>query len=286
MDLYAKAIPPDRRGKFIGLRMAIGGILSATFGAFIISSFLSGYSFPYNFGAVFVVGAVITSLSFFFMSVMREPREKVVTAQRTYLEQWKVCVAILRNDIRFRRYITARLSFELFTLGLPFIFLFANRKLGYTTNDIGIFIAVECVGIVISNYIWAVIADKNSNKAVLVGTVFVAMLMPLMIIAYSFFDLPRILFPAIFMITAAVDSGRSIGGMGYLVDIIPVQERMTYSALYNSLLAVPVVLAALAGVLLDSFGYVFLYTLLLGAMILTYYYLRGLEDIHASERIA
>jgi MFS family permease len=284
MDLYAKAISPSRRGRFLAIRMSIGGIISATVGAAIISYFLGSYPFPANFGFVFLCGTVICGFGFLFMALMREPRERVTSDERSVTEQVAYCMKILRTETRFRKYIVTRLFFECFTLGMPFLFLFGSKHLGFTTSDVGIFIAIECAGLVISNYFWARIADKRSNKQVLVATAYVALLVPILIIAYSIFDLPVFLYPVVFALSAAVDCGRTIGGMGYLVDIIPKHERVTYSALYNTLLAFPLMLAGFAGILLDAFGFVLVYGLLLVVSIVTLIELKKLDDIHAHER--
>lgn len=279
-EMYAKAIPANRRGRFLGLRMAIGGVLSATVGAAVISYFLSEYSFPTNFGLVFVVGTITAGVALFMMASMREPREKVVTEERSMMEQFRFCLEILRTDHKFRAFISARVLFESFSLGLPFLFLFAQKKLGYSTADIGLFIAVECVGIIISNYIWAELADKVSNKRVLIGTAYLALLVPIAIILYSFIDLPPFLFPVVFALASAVDSGRTIGGMGYLAATNPIHERTTYAALYNSLLALPLFLAVIAGLLLDSYGFELLYGILLVLGVISLLQFRKLEDIN------
>jgi MFS family permease len=65
--------------------------------------------------------------------------------------------------------------------------------------------------------------------------------------------------------------------MSYLVEIIPVKERTTYSALYNTLLAFPILLSFLAGILLDSFGFVVLYSILLFFALISVYYVSRLE---------
>jgi MFS family permease len=279
-EMYAKAIPANRRGKFLGLRMAIGGILSATVGASLISYFVSGYSFPTNFGLIFTIGALTCGIALSLMASMREPREKIVTEKRTVLEQFRFCWEILKTDKKFRTFVSSRVLFESFSLGMPFLFLFAHKRLGFSTTDIGIFIAVECVGVIISNYIWAQLADKVSNKRVLVGTAYLALLVPIMIILYSYISLPVFLFPVIFAISASVDAGRTIGGMGYLAATNPSHERTTYAALYNSMLALPLFFASLAGLLLDSFGFVLLYGILLILGIVSLIQFRKLDDVN------
>lgn len=273
-ELYVKAIPMHRRGRFLALRMALGSLLSATIGASLISFFVSSYTFPTNFGLIFVVGALTCGIALSLMASMREPREPVLTQKRTLVEQLRFCIEILRTDQQFRTFVTARVLFESFSLGLPFIYIFAQNKLDFTMADIGIFITVECAGVIISNYVWSELGDNVSNKRVLIGTGYVALLVPVIIILYSYVDLPAVLFPIVFALTATVDAGRTIGGLGYLATSNPSRDRTTYAALYNSLLAIPLLFATLAGLLLDNFGFVLLYGILflLGILSLIQFY--------------
>ena len=277
MELFAKAIRPEKRGVFLGIRMAVAGILSATIGAWSIGFLLASAEFPLNYGYVFLAGAVFSSVGLLCMAVMREPRDLHKTAERSLKQQIQAGINLLRNDHRFRYYVKTRLLLSLFPLGLPFLFLFAKKQLGYQSTEIAIFITTECIGLVISNYFWSRLSQRASNKAVLFGSAIIAILIPLMVICFSAFSLPRGAFAIVFAIAAAVDSGYTIGGMSYLVEIIPEKDRTTYSALYNTLLAFPILLSFLAGMVLDSFGFVVLYSILLLFAVISVFYVSRLE---------
>ncbi len=280
MELFAKAIRPEKRSAFLGIRMAVAGILCATIGAWSISFLLSSSKFPMNYAYVFLAGALISSIGLLCMAVMREPRDLHKTEKRSLKEQLRIGIDLLRKDHRFRYYVKTRLLLSLFPLGLPFLFLFAKKELGYKPTEIAFFITMECIGLVISNYYWTRISRKVSNKAVLFRSSIVAVSIPLMVICFSVFNLPREIFAIVFAIAAAVDSGYTIGGMSYLIEIIPQKERTTYSALYNTLLAFPILLSFFAGILLDSYGFIFLYSILLVFAVVSVFYVNRLEIVH------
>ncbi len=277
MELLAKAIRPEKRGVFLGIRMALAGILSATVGAYAISLLLNSAVFPLNYGFVFLAGAVIASIGLLFMAVMREPRDLHKMEQRTFAEQIKMGVTLLRSDHTFRYYVKTRLLLSLFPLGLPFLFLFAKKELGFQTTEIALFITTECIGLVISNYIWSKMARKHSNKAVLFYSSILAIAIPLLVIIFSVAPIQKEIYTIVFAIAAAVDSGYTIGGMSYVIDIIPQKERTTYAALYNTLLAFPILLSFLAGILLDSYGFIFLYSVLLFFAVISVFYVSRLK---------
>ena len=277
MELFAKAIRPEKRSIFLGIRMALAGILSATFGAWAISVLLNSAEFPFNYGLVFLAGAIIASSGLLFMAAMREPRDLHKMQQRSLAEQIRMGLHLLKSDNNFRYYVKTRLLLSLFPLGLPFLFLFAKNKLGFQPTEIALFITTECIGLVISNYIWSKMAREHSNRAVLLVSSIIAIAIPLFVILFSVASIPKELYAGVFAIAAAVDSGYTIGGMSYLVEIIPQKERTTYAALYNTLLAFPILLSFLAGILLDSYGFIVLYSILLFFAIVSVFYVSKLK---------
>ncbi len=280
LELVAKAIAPNKRGKFFGLRTAIGSLLSATFGAALISFFLVAFAFPTNFGYVFLVGAVIATLGLICMAIMREPRAPMVPDERSFLEHFRMGWHIYRSDRRYFRYVNIRLLMASWTIGVPFLVLFANNRLGFQTGDLGIFIAADCIGVIAGSFFWGRLTDRKSSKACLEVVAVIGALMPLIVLLYLVFPLPRVLYPVVFSLAAAVDAGTGIGGLTYLIEISPEHDRSTYIALFNSLLALPCFLTALAGALLDWAGYGWLYGIVLAIAVGSVFAVRKLELVH------
>ncbi|MEO6939411.1 MAG: MFS transporter [Candidatus Kapaibacterium sp.] len=278
-ELLAKAIPHRRRGRFLGLRLSFGALLSATLGATTITLLLSAAPFPLNFAHIFLVGAVITTTGLVFMALMREPRTDNLPEKRRMSGQLKMGLTILQQDKRFATFVTARMLLGSWTIGVPFLILFAQSHLGFRTGDLGIFITAECVGLIISNFFWERIADRRNTKLVLLITASLAIALPLCLLAFQAFTLPPILFTVIFATSAAIDAGMTIGGLGYLIEIAPEDERATYIGVHNSLLALPSLLTALAGLLLDWAGFTTLYLVVLAIGVCALLAVRRLEYI-------
>jgi len=277
MELLAKAIPQGKRGRFLGVRLSVSSILTATLGAATITALLGIGSFPTNFGYVFLAGAVITIAGLLFMSFMREPRTKHPPQKRSLSDQFRVSKELLKSDRRFVQYAIAKGLFSMWMMGIPFYILFAHRVLGYTTAELGIFIATECFGYLISNLFWSRIADRKSTLLVLKLTSYIAILLPVLILGYIFLPLPRLLFPIIFALSAAVDSGTTIGGFGYLIEISPERERATYVGTFNTLMGCFYFLTCIGGIMLDLAGFTALYALVAVIGIGTFYAVRKLE---------
>jgi predicted MFS family arabinose efflux permease len=285
MDLYAKAIPPTKRGQFLGLRISIGSLLAATIGAGAIALLVRADSFPRNFSYIFFLGAVIITIGLYLMAIMREPREIHRTDERSLKQHLAHSLHILRTNPEFRHYVVSCIILSLYLHSLPFLFLYAKRNLGYTNSDLGIFVTIECAAFVLSNLYWARIADRKSNRKVVMHTAFLQLSVPLFILSYELFDIPRTIFPFVFALTATIDCGRTIGCLGYLVDIIPQRDRMTYSAIFNTSMALPLLLVPISGVILDVFGYATLYILIALTTMVAIVRLRRIREVKAHERL-
>lgn len=279
MELLAKAIPSRRRARFLGWRMSMGAVASATIGAGAITALLTSDDFPTNFGWLFLVGACIATVSFFLMASMREPRTPNVPAKRTMRQQLATAAKILREDHAFRTYTASRMLINCWTIGLPFVILFGHDELGFTMKDTGIFIAAECAGLIVANVICERLELKRGPKTVLVIGCLIAVAMPIFLLTFKYFDLPVYLFALVFSLTAAFDAAITIGGMGYLIEMTEDSDRSTYVGVFNTLMALPCFLTAGAGVLLDLLGYQALYGLVLVIALASLYVIRKLPKI-------
>lgn len=279
MELLAKAIPSRRRARFLGWRMSVGAIAAATIGAGTITALLTSSPFPTNFGYVFLVGACIATVSFFLMASMREPRTPNVPAKRTLRQQMQIARRILKEDKAFSTYVTSRMLINTWMIGLPFIILFGRDELGFTTKDTGIFIAAECVGLIIANIICERVELRRGPKTVLIVSCIIAMAMPAFLLSFKYFTLPIYLFAGVFGLAAAFDAAVTIGGMGYLIEMTGDADRSTYVGIFNTLMALPCFLAAGAGVILDVLGYQALYALVFLIGLLSLLRVRHLPNI-------
>jgi MFS family permease len=279
VELVAKAIPPARRGRFLSLRISLAALLTATIGAGTISAILSKGHFPSNFALIFLIGAVIATTGLALLGIMREPRTMGLPEERTIREQFAAGRRIYRTDKRYRTYIKTRLLMGSWTIGVPFLVIFAHRRLGFSGGDLGIFIAADCIGTIAANFLWERLTDKRSAKTCLRAVTIVGLALPVVVLMFLAFPIPRIIYAIVFSIAAAVDAGTTIGGISYLIEISPERDRATYIGLFNSLMALPCFLSAGAGLILDLTGFGPLYALVFGIGIASLFAVRKLEYI-------
>ncbi len=277
LELVAKTIPAKRRGRFFGLRISLASVLSVTIGAGAISVLLAGFRFPVNFGFVFLAAALIVTVGLGFMAFMREPRTLTVPDERTLIEHFREGWKIYRADKRYSNYINTRMLMSTCTIGVPFLVLFAHKKLGFHTSDLGIFVAADCIGTIVGNFFWERLTDRRSAKVCLQAATITNVALPIVVLLYLWLPLPKLLYASVFSIAAAFDAGTSIGGMTYIIEISPEHDRSTYIGLFNSLMSLPLMLTAAAGALLDLTGYGVLYGLVFALSVASLFAVRKLD---------
>jgi predicted MFS family arabinose efflux permease len=226
---------------------------------------------------VFLVAAVIVTVGLGFMAFMREPRTRVVPDQRTLFEHFKEGWKIYRADKLFANYIHTRMLMSSCTIGVPFLVIFAHKRLGFQTSDLGIFVAADCLGTIIGNFFWERLTDRRSAKICLEVATITNLALPIIVLLYLWFPLPKLFYASVFSIAAAFDAGTSIGGMTYIIEISPEHDRSTYIGLFNSLMSLPLMLTAAAGALLDLSGYGILYGLVLALSVASLFAVRRLD---------
>jgi predicted MFS family arabinose efflux permease len=217
------------------------------------------------------------------MAYVHEPRSKDVPDARTLRQHFREGWRVYRHDKRFARYINVRLVFGAWTIGVPFLVLFAQSKFGFRTTDLGIFIAAGSFGTLAGNFLWEHLTDRHSAKACLEIAALISAFLPIIVLLYLVFpqaspQLPtRLIYSIVFAIAAAVDAGTTIGGWSYLIEISPAHDRSTYIGLFNSLMALPLLLTALAGALLDLTGFGLLYAIVLALSVVSLWMMHRLE---------
>jgi hypothetical protein len=102
--------------------------------------------------------------------------------------------------------------------------------------------------------------------------------MPIIVLLYLWLPLPPILFAIVFALAAAEDAATAIGGMSYIIEIAPEHDRATHIGLFNSMMALPCLLSAVAGALLDLTGFGVLYGIVLLIALASFFEVRKLES--------
>ncbi|MFP4345013.1 MAG: MFS transporter [Anaerolineales bacterium] len=249
-DLIARIIPVERRGLFMGLTSALGtgaGALGALLSAYVIEA----YAFPRNFFYLFIGSASFITLSWFFLSLTREPVVPITGTRRSSGEFWSRLPAILRSDRNFRRYLVARSLMALGAMGAGFVTLSAVRRWQVPDGMVGQYTLALLAGQASGNLLLGLAADRFGHKRnMVIGTAagtlafIIAWLAPAPTWYYAVFVLQGVAGASIF-----------VSGIVLVMEFCPPEEIPTYTGLGNTLAGAAGLVAPLIGTALASANY-------------------------------
>jgi len=270
-DVVAKTIPSRMRGSFLAWRGFIGGIL-ALLGALVVRYFLDerrGLAFPTNYAVLFVLATVALAGSFTSFASVKEPREDNVQARAGVMEQLGRAAALARAHRDFRTFLVSRALLMVAEIASPFYILYAKLMLGLPDSIAGTYLTVSTVANILSTYLWGRLSDRTGNRTLLRLVCAISCLPPLLALgAWPAIRtmsgagwLPPAFFGLIFALIGASRTGIFIGGLNFLLDLAPADDRSIYVGLTNTVVGVASFASALGGVVVEVLGYRALFSL-------------------------
>ncbi len=289
LEITSKTIPVEKRGKYFGTRRFLGGILgifagvmvglilnehsggegllgglSGAFGAFADRLGLLGHDFPVNYGIIFLIGGMFTSIGLvLFCFVGEVPAEKVQEPRRL-LEHLISGINLVRHDRNYMLFYLVRICWQFTAMAFPFYSTYAIGELGFSEGTVGIFVSLWVGSGVVSNYIWGKVLDRKGNKIVLIITAALSIVSPVILLfihhwlsageaaAYSWIIFALI--ASTFFINGLIRSGRFISNITYLLEVAPPDKRPLYVGFMNSFTFPLMLSPAIGGLILSLFG--------------------------------
>ncbi len=237
-DMIAKIIPVDKRGRFFGITNFLGngmGIL----GALAVPFVLGKYPFPQGFVISFAIAGVLIFLSWFFLSLTREPaihNNKPAVSELDYLRSLP---QVLGKDRNLRMYLLAQVLFSLNGMASGFLVVYAVKTWNMPDAQASGFTIAMQVGLALANLLFGFLADRKGHKLNLELCVLISILsLGIAIVAPN----PLWFFP-IFFLRGAIGAGTYISGVSIVYEFTDAENRATYIGLANT---IPGIMAAIA----------------------------------------
>jgi MFS family permease len=257
-DIWGKAIPSRLRGRFFGYRQLGGGAMAILAG-WGVKRILGdpGISFPDNYALLFLLSSLMLGISYLALGLVREPVEEVYPERLPFRGFLGKTWLILKRDRGYRNFLLVQILMGTAGLSLPFYVLYAKNVLGIKLEMVGLFLSAQMLGALLSNLFWGHLSDFMGSRAVIRGTAFTAILIPL---AALFIPAGLSwLFIALFFLVGIFVTGRTIGNTNFMLDIAPARERPVYISLKGTM-ALPIVLCPLlGGIIAQHFSYIILF---------------------------
>jgi MFS family permease len=254
-DVFSKAIPAQRRGRFVGLRQMLGYLLAI--GAGYVVKYILDHPelFPYaqNYALIFLASAGCLLIAFTGFALIREPVYPVQRASRSLADLLRRAAVLARQNPNFRRLLAARALTTAALALSPFYVVYARTVVGVEAGMVGVYLAAQMAGAALSNLLWGWLGDRYGNRTVIIGTGVSGGLSPLLALLAPTTN--EILFVLVFALLGATMSGMRLGYSNFILEMAPVQLRPTCVALQNTLLLPVALLPLVVGVLIEIWSY-------------------------------
>lgn len=253
--LFSNIIPDGLRGRVMGWRYFLGGLVGVGAGYSVKVILHSSLSFPQNYAVLFLLAAVSFLFAFIGFSIIRDPGDRPVERQI----QWRAYWHLILDSIYFRRLILVEFFLSASFIALPFYVIFARDSLLLSEGYLGLFVTLQVVGEIVSGPLWGWMGDRFRFKPVLVSIAVVSFLIPLLAIA-----LPRInpaLFSLVFFLVGTTLRGLNIASANYLLEFAPKEEVAVYVGIKNFVMLPTVFYPLAGGLLVPVLGYQKLFVL-------------------------
>ncbi len=273
-DLIAKLTPVRARGRLFGTR-AIGGAVLGIGGGAAVSYVLGTFSFPANFGILFLAAFLVTMLSYLFLMTLREETDSPAGLSR---RDWRYIFnapRILRNEKNFRNYLVADALLISASMANAFFAVHALQKFSLTDAAAGTFTVAMMASMIVGSLGLGYLADRYGHKVNLMisagatlfacGTAIVA---------------PTVgIYLMVFVCSSATVAIGMISRLPLIAELCPEADRPTSVALANLVTSPFVLFGVAAGWIANTMGYeaVFVLAGLLSAFALVWLAVRVRE---------
>lgn len=251
-DIVGKSLRADQRHRFFVSRQVLSSV------AFLVSAVtvrqvLVRYGYPTNYMWLFVLAAgllLIASLGFWAIT---EPTLAPPGDAHRLADVLRSIPGRLREDRDLRRYI---LVVNLTGFGLtliPFYVMLARAHYGLTGRQVGAYLLVQIVGMILSNLLWARVTKQFGFRGVLRGCIACGAAAP--VLALVLVRGPLIFFLPVFLLIGAGLSARKIAFEGLFIEITTDENRALHKGVVGTTSLSTALFPLLAGGLIGSVGY-------------------------------
>lgn len=261
-DLFSKAIPPRRRGRFIGTTQVVSALLTTGVGGIVgyVLSDRSPFAYPANYAALFLAAAFFLALSLSFCASIRETPCQVDDTALTVRDYVRELGSIWRGDVNFRTISAIRLILGLTSLSSPFYAVYAINQKGVPTATIGLFLSAQIVGGFLYSILGGYLLERFGGRLTTRIEAFIAVIAPSLATVAGLFlpgNTPWFMgaYLLLFASLGALNSSFMLGHMNYLLEISPESKRPIYVGLSNTLTGIIIAFPLLGGALASAVSY-------------------------------
>ncbi|MEW5816922.1 MAG: MFS transporter [Spirochaetota bacterium] len=257
LELFAKTVPENRRGKsigagnFVGLFLAVAGAYAARF---ILENArgLSGY------GWCFLIGFFILFVSILPLKISDEPPAAESTERRRIREFFSEIIASLKTDVDFKRYLKLQIFLQAGYTGVAFITGYTVLSLGVSDGTVAVCTAILMASSALGSLLFGLLGDAKGYKLVFIlGGVSAVLLYAIMVFS------PGITVMYFIYILSGLFSGSITIGINMTLEYCKMTHASRYSAIvFTATAPFRTAMPLFAGFIADIMGNIWVFVIL------------------------
>jgi MFS family permease len=262
LDLIARMLPTDWRGRFFGISSALGGLLGVA-GSAVAAVLLARYDWVVGVALCFACAFVSLVFSLVCLILGREPAGMTEPAPaRPGTTAWGRFPLLLRRDRNLRHYLLALVLITAASPTAAFYVVDAKEALHLTDGAASLYAVALLAASTCGSMLWGYVGDHAGHKRVVLGGALCTGLAPLLALVARDPRWGPLAYGGVFVLAGLATSGLQLAALTFIVDLAPPDQRPTYIGMANAAqlpcaLAAPLLGAALA----DARGYPALFAL-------------------------
>lgn len=220
--------------------------------ALVVRHLVTAFPYPENYTVIFMIASLllfVAAIGFLMIKEDAGNASHFSGAIRTI----KAMPWMLRTDANLKNYI---FLINLTSLGItliPFYVAFSKSLFGLTRNQIGNFVFLQFLGMILSTLIWNWIAKRFKYKGIAFSCIFMGGLLPLTALFLSRYGTG--IYQWVFFFAGFIISAGRISFEGILLEITNNDNRAIYAGISGTLSLTTAFFPIMAGVLIETFGF-------------------------------
>lgn len=264
--LFSKTTPVKLRGRLLAVRQLIGSVMAFAAGSLTVL-ILSTLNFPFNFATLFFTAFIITMISFYFLSKVKEDDEFYHDDKTSEVTDKLVLIkSIFNTNVPFRNFLFADALTTMCLTATAFYPVFALNKFDLPVSYVGTFTIITTAGMILGNFFLGYLADILGHRVNLIILSSASLLASVTAIVAN----NILAYGMVFFFVGVALSLVGISRGPFVIELCSPKERQFYIAMLNTLTAPFSVFGIAAGAAIGFLSYyvVFLvYILLAGVSI-------------------
>jgi len=270
-DILGKSMFEDKRKSFFSLRQALAS-LGVFISALLAAKMLTTFSYPYNYGALFMTAGVALAIATLGFWKVKEVRSKIVKLNK--LKDYFITIKQeISTNSRLRGYLLIVNTLGISLSLLPFLMLYSKQHFDIGNDQVGQYLIFKVSAGVLSGLFIYYLAKRVKYKLMLYTIASIALLVPIHLVTYG----TQWVFVGYFFIGGIIYTFYKVAMEGILLEVSNNENRAIYVGLSGAGNIIPALFPIVGGWLIATYGFNTFFTVFGLIILLSFYFIWRLD---------